>query len=272
MAAVLTNMFPLPEVQSPVKLMIPDSATEYGFVTDGLGSHSSRTIMLSELKLLLAACPRDADMTYYRRAIVEDNVLLKRTQSTRNESFRRLRELYGLDSGLFVFRAMRELWGENAGESPLIALLCALARDPILRITAEAVLGIPVESPATPQMVSDAIASEFPGRLNQTTLANIGRHAASSWTQSGHLSGRSNKVRITASSSPASTAYALFLAYLCGERGEGLFSSPWAQILDAPPHVLHEQAFAASQRGWLEYRHTGMVTEVTFWHFLRGEE
>ena len=43
------------------------------------------------------------------------------------------------------------------------------------------------------------------------------------------------------------------------------------QLLDAPPHTLHEQAFLASQRGWLEYRHAGTVTEIGFSYLLRKE-
>ncbi len=69
---------------------------QYGFVIDGLGAHSSRTIMLHELSLLLTACPAASEFTSYQAAIMDDNVLLKRTDATRRESVRRLRELYGL--------------------------------------------------------------------------------------------------------------------------------------------------------------------------------
>ena len=36
---------------------IPGYAAQYGFVMEGLGPHSSRTIMLRELSMLLAAFP-----------------------------------------------------------------------------------------------------------------------------------------------------------------------------------------------------------------------
>ena len=67
---------------------------------------------------------------------------------------------------------------------------------------------------------------------------------------------------------PSSCAYALFLGYLCGERGEGLFHTPWAQILDAPAYTLHNLAKAASQYGWLEYRQSGSVTDISFRYLL----
>ena len=103
-------------------------------------------------------------------------------------------------------------------------------------------------------------------------LANIGRHAASSWQQSGHLSGRLRKVRTRAESRPAAVGYALLLGTLCGVRGEALFHTLWCRLLDAPTDTLHAQALAASQRGYLEYRHAGGVTEVAFRHLLRNTD
>jgi len=85
------------------------------------------------------------------------------------------------------------------------------------------------------------------------------------------LRGRTHKVRVRAESHPTSVAYALLLGYLCGARGEALFHTAWARILDAPAYVLHEQAFQASQRGWIEYRQTGAVTDVGFSYLLREE-
>ena len=139
----------------------------------------------------------------------------------------------------------------------------------MLRATAEVVLATPPGALVTAQTISKSVEEQFPGRLNATTLANIGRHAASSWTQTGHLQGRTNKVRSQAQSHPTSLAYALLLGYLCGERGEALFHVLWAQLLDTPVHPLREQAVLASQQGWLEYRHAGDVTDISFHHLMR---
>ena len=141
----------------------------------------------------------------------------------------------------------------------------------MLRATAEVILATPPGTSVTAQMISKSVDEQFPGRLNATTLANIGRHAASSWTQTGHLQRRTNKVRSKAQSHPTSLAYALFLGYLCGERGEALFYTIWAQLLDAPLHTLREQAILASRQGWLEYRHAGDVTEISFRYLLNEE-
>lgn len=250
---------------------ISPDALRYGFVVDGLGAHSSRTIMLHELTLLLAACPATSEFTSYQTAIMEDNALLKRTDATRRESVRRLRELYSLDRNLALFRALRDLWDFDPPARSMLALLCAVARDPLLRASASVILATQPGKAVDAAIIAEVIGRQYPGRFNQTSRASIGRHAASSWTQSGHLQGRSNKVRVAAQSHPTSVAYALLLGYLCGSRGEALFSTGWAQLLDAPPHTLHEQAFLAAQRGWLEYRHAGTVTEIGFSHLLRKD-
>jgi hypothetical protein len=70
---------------------------------------------------------------------------------------------------------------------------------------------------------------------------------------------------------PIAIAYALFLAYLCGYRGNSMFDSTWLRLLDTPLHILQEKAQQASQQGWLEYRHTGAITEITFRHFLKDK-
>jgi hypothetical protein len=254
-----------------VSFQVPESALKFGFVNEPVGTHGSRTIMLAEVRLLLAACPPSATNDDYRHSIREDNVLLKKTDATRRESLRRLREFYGLSRDVLLFRALRDLWDDDVEAQPLLALLCAAARDPILRATAELVLELPQGASVTPEMLVAAADKSLPNRYNPMTLANISRHTASSWQQSGHLQGRLHKVRVQAHSKPASVVYALFLGYLCDARGEALFHTFWSQLLDASAHTLHDQAFGASQRGWIDYRRAGEITEVGFSYLLRQE-
>jgi hypothetical protein len=248
---------------------IPQAAVEYGFVIDGLGPHSSRTIMLEDLELLLTACPRDAGPEVYRAAVLDDNVLLKATESTRRKSFRHLREMYGLDPCILLFRALADLWDQEAAARPMLALLCGIARDPSLRATARVILDAQAGVPVTAAMMSAAMQAQYPVQLAESTLASVGRNTLSSWTQTGHVQGRANKVRSQAHCHPISLAFALLLGYLCGERGDALLHTLWARLLDAPPHILREQAVVASRQGWLEYRHAGDVTDISFHHLMR---
>jgi len=242
----------------------------FGFSNDPVGTHGSRTMILPDLRLVLATCPHPGPIDDIRSAIVDDNVLGKRTVTTRKEAFRRLRELYALSDDVLLFRVLRELWCVDSEAQPLIALLCAAARDPILRATADLILDTPEGDLMTPQRISDAAAKVFPNRYNPTSLANIGRHAASSWQQSGHLKGRLVKHRSRANARPMAVVYAALLAYLCGARGDLVLSSFWVRMLDTPEHAIRAMLDSAARQGYLDYRSGGGVTEIGFRVLLQG--
>jgi hypothetical protein len=253
-----------------MSLQVPMSTNEYGFTYDqSAGIHTSRTMMLTELHLLLAACDLSATLEEYRTAAVAENALLKDTVATRKDTFGKLRSLYALDKRILLFRSLRDLWDADMEAQPQLALLCANARDPILKATADMLLAIPAGETVTPDMLMETVQAHFPEHYQPKTLKSIGQNVISSWQQAGLLSGKLHKVRVKAEYHPASVAYALFLGYLSGERGEALFHTFWCRLLDTPVHVLHAQAFAASQRSWLEYRHAGEITDISFRHLLR---
>lgn len=245
-----------------------DATEKFGFVNDQLGAHLGRTIMVDEFFKLIASCNTNATLEDYRKAIIEDNVLLKKSSGARVESFRRLRQLYSLDDSKVIFSVLRELWIYSTSGHDLLSLLCAIARDPILRSTVQLLLETPEGAALTAKDFERVVSGTFPERLSPKTLASVGRNLASSWTQSGHLLGEKAKSRQQVVPDATVVAYALFLAYLSGERGNLLFDSFWVKILDTSNHQLHNLAQQASQKGWLEYRHAGQVTEITFRHFM----
>src|SRR5260370_14476298 len=252
-----------------MSIQVPALSIEYGFINEPVGAHSSRTMMLAELRLLLAVCPQYARLEEYRSAVIDENALLKKTVATRKASFRWIRELYALERKILLFRALRDLWDEDPQVQPLLALLSAVARDALLRGTAEKILAIPVGETVTREMMMDAVNAIFPDRYSPKTLKSTGKNIISSWQQAGLLSGKLHKVRVRAQSRPASVAYALLLGYLSGAQGEALFRTLWFRLLVASPHVLPDHALTSSQRGWIEYRHMGDVTEVGFRYLLR---
>ncbi len=227
--------------------------------------------MLSELELLLDAVPEEGSSEDLRRAVVDENVLLKGAATTRSKSLRHLRELYVLDEGHPLFRALRVLWEYDPTSRPLLALLAAVTRDSLLRATAELIVDMPAGTPVNAEMLSGAVEVSFPDLLAPGILAKVGRNAASSWTQSGHLKGWVKKVRVRASASVGAVVYALFLGHLSGMRGLPLYETLWGRLLDASPNEIDALAFAASQRGLLEYRRMGDVAEFGFSKLLGGD-
>lgn len=243
-----------------------------GFRDGDRGTHSSRTLMLRELDLLLDATHAEASIADYRGAVVEDNVLGKRTHTTREHTTRKLKALYGLDPAIPVFRALRRLWDVDTEGRPMLALLCAFARDPLLRMTAGVVLDAEIGTEVTPEGVEEQLRRQVPGRFSESSERSIARNVLSSWTQSRHLAGHRRKTRTLATATPGSTAYALFLAYLEGRRAQRLYTAIWAGLLDAPEARLLDFTRIASRRGWIDFRSVGSVIEVRFPDLLHAHE
>ena len=246
---------------------------EFGFRTGQKGIHNTRTVMLSELEMLLDACPPEASNDEYRAAVIDENVLAKNTDSTRRYTGQRLSELYGLDPEILLFRAFRHYWEIAAAEGrSLLAMVLALARDPLLRLTAPYVLELEPGQRFDKTALQKIIAEKTGDRFSETSIKKISRLAGSSWTQSGHLDGRYKKERQRPTSTPENTAYALLLGYLAGVRGTLLFDTFWTQVLDAPDHELHKHAKAASRRSLLTYRNAGGIVEIDFSVILSSDE
>lgn len=260
----------------------------FGFKNGERGTHSGRTIMLSELRGLLQDLPPESSVADYRAAVIEQNVLGKRTQSTRRETAQRLRTLYGLDPSVTVFRGMRFFWEKDPPAQPLLALCCSLARDPLLRLSMDLILGTPEGEKVSKTQIEHAVAeatldvtshrksyASLAGgheRFSPKTLSSIARNVSSSWTQSGYLKGRSFKYRTLPDVTVGNVAYAVLLGYLCGGRGRLLLDCVWVRLLGLSVGQVQSCLSDASGRGWLDYRGIGSVVEIRFPKLLTPKE
>jgi hypothetical protein len=235
-----------------------------GFRNGATSVHTSRTMMLRELRLLLAHVSADAPASKYLDAIVDDNVLGKPTRSTRQRTAQRLIELYALDPSCTLFRLLRYFWAADTASQPMLAFLVACARDPLLRASTPFVLSIPQGHTVTPATIAEYLNAEYPSRFRPSTLIATAQRLASSWAQAGYLQGKQTKRRVHPHITPVVTAFALLLGYLCGLRGARLSESAWAQLLDCPPAELAELTVEASTQEWLRYKASGAVVEMTF--------
>jgi len=246
--------------------------TRVGFRFGNKGTHTSRTIMLDELTTLLRVSSPSTTRAEYRKLIIEDNCLAKRTVATRRLSDQRLSEIYALDSGVLLFRVLRHLWQSDERGRPLLALLLALARDPLLRLTALPVVRLRPGEELGRQALTDALNRGTGSRFNEAVLDKIVRNAASSWTQSGHLEGRSRKCRRAVSPTPAVVTFALMLGYALGARGAVLFETLWSKVLDTGTDELIFLATDAKRIGYLDLKASGGVVEISFSRLLPEEE
>lgn len=246
--------------------------TELGFRLGEKGTHSSRTMMLTELSTVLGQCPEDAVRQDYTTEIVDNNLLGKRTATMRKSSNQRLGELYALDPAVPLFRVFRFLWQTDERGRPLLALLLALARDPLLRVTIRPVIDLEEGRELAKGEVLVALQEAVGHRLNESSLDKVARNTRSTWCQSGHLQGRVRKIRSKVSPTPYVTTYALLLAYLVGARGQALFDSPCVRVLDTSPDDLMYRAMDAKRVGIIDLKKAGGLLHVSFDVLLTDEE
>lgn len=245
---------------------------DLGFKSGVSGTHTSRTIMLEDLSILLASAADTTRREDFTRLIVDENVLGKSTASTRRITAQRLSELYALDTSVVIFRALLRLWPIDHNAHAALALLCSLARDPLLRATASSVLSLRDGQGFDRDAMTAALRAHAGTRLNEAILDKVVRNSASSWTQSGHLVGRVLKRRQRIAPSMPSVTMALLLGYLQGLRGPSVLRTIWCETLDSTPEALSALATRASLAGYLRFRHAGEVVEISFPDLLTKQE
>ena len=218
--------------------------------------------MLEELKAVLAAAPDGASREDYAAAIIEGNCLGKTTTATRRLTNQRLGELYGLDPRMPLFRVLRRLWSIDVPGRPLLALQCAIARDPLLAATVAPVLTLTPGSDLQRDTIRVALREAVDERLSEATLGKVIRNVASSWEQAGHLVGRTFKKRAAVRATPGSVAFGLYLGHAVGFRGAPLFATGWISLLDCTPANARDLALEAKRIGLIDLRIAGEVVDL----------
>jgi hypothetical protein len=249
-----------------------DFLRQLGFRFGINGPHAARTMMLDDLRNLLAHTPVGASRQEYAGAIVTDNLLGKPTKKARELSLKHLTALYGLDAANPLFRCLRRLWPMDVAAQPLLALTVALARDPLLRASEGFVLSRSVGSLVLPEDVEAFLAKAFPERFSAVSLKSFSRNLTCTWTAAGLLQGHRRKTRSQPAIRAEVVALSLFLGHLEGRSGQRLFSSRWMTLLGGTPAELEALTNAAANRGLLVFLNAGGVRELRFPDYLTPEE
>jgi hypothetical protein len=221
-------------------------------------------MMLQELAALLANVPQGSAAADYRQAILQQNVLGKTTESTRQKSLRHLHELYSLNEGTPIFGLLRKLYAIDSASLSLLAVQVAWARDPLLRATTLPVIDASDGERVEAASLAQALEATFPNQYSELNRDKIARNAASSWTQSGHLAGRAKKTRQRIKPTSVAVVMALFLGDVTGYHGAAVFSNPWCRLLDLNPDHAKAIGFEAHRAGLLNLRAVGEIVELSF--------
>lgn len=244
--------------------MTLSDAHEGNFALGSLRTTASHTIGVPHLIELLRVVLPDEPQERYRQVAVDDNVLGRPTHTGRQRSFRHLRELYLLDPKRPEFAAMRRLWDVDPEARPLLAGILAFTRDGILRASFQAIQQAPAGSIVSSGGLTKAVTAVYGADLSVATLGKTGRNTGACWTQTGHLVGRTKKVRQLVEPFPAAVAYAAFLGHLSGNRGVSVLDTPWAALLDLRPGTALNALRTAHKQGFIDLLVAGNVIDLSF--------
>jgi hypothetical protein len=220
--------------------------------------------MTDELSLLFDFIPDSiATNKTYKNAVINENCLGKKSQKTRELTFRDLNSLYGLDSAIPIFNLLRFFWNRDVNGRIFSAALVAYARDPIFRISTSFILNQHIGSEITQEMFEDFVEKQHPTKLSAGSLRSRSSNIKASWTKTGHLV-RNNRrlLRSKIHVTYGNCAIAIILAIMMGHRGRALFDFELIRLLDLSPEGAMDLAQNAAEKDWIIFKKIGDIVEV----------
>ncbi len=252
--------------------MTLSAADQFGFSTAQVGGHTARSMMLTEMRLLVSAFPIDVDKQAIAQAITNENVLEKPTLSSRKKSLHHLVELYSLDPAKALFRILWQLGHEDSDSVSQLCLVCAYARDPQLRHSFDLVRGMRLGEVLERTAMEQHFELGFPGRFSQAMKKSMAQNVNTTWTVTGHLAGKVKKIRQSPDPRPTSAAYAMLVGYLSGFRGEQLLNSPYASLVSSSRAQIESSLALASAKGLISLKKAAGIVEFGFSGLLTPAE
>jgi hypothetical protein len=199
-----------------------------------------------------------------RKILVDENLLKKESYDGRKRTYSHLLGLYGLDANNKNYQGLLKYWDKDASDLNILAMLCALSRDEALRISANYILSLSngeiVDRSGLKHIIDENFGEKYSEKVRQSMLRNV----LSSWTQSGHLKGKSKRIRDKPIVTPNSFAYACYLAYLAGFRGNRVFHSPWVKVLCLSDNEFDIIIRDINRKGLMTLKRAGDIVEVSF--------
>lgn len=237
---------------------------DLGFSKNIGGALTSRSILLYQAVKLFSIYQKAGLVQSPKHYVIDENRLGIPTLSSRQKTCAYLKQEYGFSEEILIFKALFELHRIHEEEASLSLFLLAWARDALLRYGTLEILGTRHNEVLRSAEIYKVITGETENRYRESICEKIVSNWMASWTQSGHLSGKSNKCRAQVKAGPVALAFACLLSTLSGETGENIFSSIWIQILDLNPQQARELAQKAKEIGLLDVYSMGGVTQISF--------
>jgi len=223
--------------------------------------HTSRTIMFSELANVMDHAIEDNN---YLDSLSQ-NVINKKTSSGIKKTTGYLTALYSFDLKYPPFKALKYFWQiSEEKDKPILALLYAIGHDYMLAESIPTVSETKIGDKVNIEKVDEMIESNHPSRYSENTRRSMAQNLASSWKQAGFITGKVKNIRTQPVIGYHIVAFAFFMAYLDGLRGDFILTSKWVKALSLSDTSLRELAVEAAKRDILQYQFAGSVTAVSF--------
>jgi len=243
-----------------------------GFSDAAVGGHSARSMMLHEMTDLVRALPLTATKDDFSKSIVDENILAKPTLSSRKKSLRHLVELYGMDTSKTLFRILWNFGHADIDSLPQLCLVCAYARDPQLRQSFNLIRDLRHGEVLDRVAMEESLELGFPDRFSPAMKKSMAQNVNTTWTYSGHLSGKARKIKQNVEPRPLSAAYSMLVGYLTGLRSERLLDSTYAALVASNRSQLLPALSLASSQGLLSLKNAAGIVEFDFSNLLTAEE
>jgi hypothetical protein len=200
---------------------------------------------------------------------LNENVANKRTKVNKDKTTGFIKQLYDFKPTNAPFAGFKYFWQTSSNEDkPLLALLFAIGRDQLLAESLPVLLSCFPGYKVTIESLEENIRINHPMQYSPNTCKSLAQNIASSWKQAGYITGKVKNIRTKTNPTYPVVAFALFLSYLNGDRGDFILSSLWVKALDLNEARLRELIIEAMKLDLLHYQHSGAVTTISFEHLI----
>lgn len=204
----------------------------------------------------------------YQKAL-ESNVFGKKSSDGVKQTSNFLTKIYSFDTQLPKFKAFKYFWKIcSANEKPQLIFIYAFTEDHLLFESLDVVRNHNPGEKVAVEVFKENLEKYYPNKYSKVTSHSIGKNLASSWKQGGFIEGKSKNIRVQPDISFTVSAFAFFLAFLQGERGEFILNNPIVKSLCLSESRLRELAIEAAKQDLLQYQFGGNVTTFSFTELL----
>lgn len=196
---------------------------------------------------------------------LDNNVIGKKSADGIKQTTNFLKLLYGFDNQSNPFKAFKYFWKiAEEDEKPLITLLYALGNDNLLEESIPVIAETKLGDKVFIEKVEQNIERHHPNRYTPKTLRSMAQNIASSWKQAAFITGKVKNIRTQPNISSNVIAFAFFMSFLDGDRGDFILTSKWVKALFLNESNVRALAIEASKRDLFQYQYGGSVTSISF--------